>query len=277
MQKELEKSITTLNAALKIRAADLEAANKSLESFTAAASHDLRSPLSIIGGYTGLLEKHLASALDDKARRFLLVISKQVKSMAQLIDDLPSFSRLSLRELQKESVDMHALVEPIISEVLEHLPVENRPAIQPKALSSAPADPSLLRQAWINLLSNAVKYSGRSTHPKIEISGCMDGLEAVCSVRDSGAGFGMAHYNKLFAMLEPLHTDDESEDIGVGLASVQRVVMRHGGRLRAEGKVNEGLCFILHCWFRFSLFSRKAGRASEQIPFIRLAHAGEQN
>jgi PAS domain S-box-containing protein len=243
VQKELEKAIAALHADMKVRAADLEAANKSLESFTAAASHDLRSPLSVIGGYAGLLEKHLANAQDDKTRRYLSVIEKQVKSMAKLIDDLLSFSRLSLREIQKENVDMHEMVESIVAEVQQHLAQDKKPSITIGALPTALADPSLLRQVWVNLLSNAVKYSGRASSPQIEVSGCIEGAEAVYSVRDNGAGFSMDNYDKLFGVFERLHTDEEFEGTGVGLASVHRVVTRHGGRVWAEGKVDEGATF----------------------------------
>ena len=181
--------------------------------------------------------------MDDKARRYLSVIDTRVKSMAKLIDDLLSFSRLSLREIQKERVNMHELVGSILAEVLQHLPEGKKPAVKLGLLPTTLADPSLLRQVWLNLLSNAVKYSGKSTSPRIEISGSIEGAEAVYSVRDNGAGFSMDDYGKLFQVFERLHTDDEFEGTGVGLASVHRVVTRHGGRVWAEGKVSEGAAF----------------------------------
>lgn len=242
-KKELEKVIANLHSALKVRADDLEATNKSLESFTSAASHDLRSPLSVIGGYVGLLEKNYADRLDEKGLHYLSVIGARVKSMARLIDDLLSFSRLSLQEVQKTDVDMNALATQVVAD----LPVcgsgAKKPVIQLGVLPPAPADPGLLRQVWVNLLSNAVKYSSRTASPLIEVSGHIEGAEAIYSVRDNGAGFDMAHYDKLFQVFERLHTDQEFEGTGVGLATVRRVVTRHGGRVWAEGVVDQGAAF----------------------------------
>jgi signal transduction histidine kinase/ActR/RegA family two-component response regulator len=242
-QKELEQVVVRLNAALNARADDLEAANKSLESFTSAASHDLRSPLSVIAGYAGLLEKSYSDRLDDKGRHYLAVIGARVKSMARLIDDLLSFSRLNLQELSTTGVDMNLLVAQVAAEMPGFGPDAPRPAIQLGSLPDAPADPALLRQVWVNLLSNAVKYSSRVDVPLIQVSGRIEGAEAVYSVRDNGAGFDMACYDKLFEVFERLHGDQEFEGTGVGLATVRRVVTRHGGRVWAEGKVGEGAVF----------------------------------
>ena len=242
-KKELEKVIADLHSALKVRADDLEATNKSLESFTSAASHDLRSPLSVIGGYAGLLEKNYADRLDEKGLHYLSVIGKRVKSMARLIDDLLSFSRLSLQEVQKTDVDMNALAAQVVADLPVSGPGVNKPAIQLGMLPSAPADTGLLRQVWVNLLSNAVKYSRHTASPLIEVSGRVEGGEAIYSVRDNGAGFDMAHCDKLFQVFERLHTDQEFEGTGVGLATVRRVVTRHGGRVWAEGVVDQGAVF----------------------------------
>ena len=242
-KKELEKVIADLHSALKVRADDLEATNKSLESFTSAASHDLRSPLSVIGGYAGLLEKNYADRLDEKGLHYLSVIGKRVKSMARLIDDLLSFSRLSLQEVQKTDVDMNGLVAQVVADMPVGRSGVKRPVIQLGLLPAAPADSGLLRQVWVNLLSNAVKYSGRAASPLIEVSGRIEGAEAVYTVRDNGAGFNMDHSGKLFEVFERLHTDQEFEGTGVGLATVRRVVTRHGGRVWAEGVVDQGAVF----------------------------------
>lgn len=242
-KKELEKVIADLHSALKVRADDLEATNKSLESFTSAASHDLRSPLSVIGGYAGLLERNYASCLDEKGLHYLSVIGARVKSMARLIDDLLSFSRLSLQEVQKTDVDMNTLAAQVVADLPVSGPGAQKPVIQLGLLPSAPADTGLLRQVWVNLLSNAVKYSSRTASPLIEVSGRVEGAEAIYTVRDNGAGFDMAHCDKLFQVFERLHTDQEFEGTGVGLATVRRVVTRHGGRVWAEGKVDEGAVF----------------------------------
>ncbi len=242
-QKELERKILALNASLQAHAEKLEAANKSLEGFTSAATHDLRSPLSVIGGYAGMLEKNYAGQLDEKGRRYVSVISATTKRMAKLIDDLLAFSKLGQGELSKASVDMHGLAQQVIADMLQFHPEDKKPTIEVGVLPSATADAALLRQVWENLLSNAVKYSRHAASPRIEVSGRTDGTEAVYSVRDNGAGFSMDHYNKLFEMFQRLHADDEFEGTGVGLPIVHRLVTRHGGRIWAEGKVGQGAVF----------------------------------
>jgi PAS domain S-box-containing protein len=242
-KKELENVIDRLHAAVNVHVEDLEATNKSLESFTSAASHDLRSPLSVIAGYAGLLEKNYADRLDEKGLHYLAVIRTRVKSMTRLIDDLLSFSRLTLQEIAKTSVDMNLLVSQVAAELPGCGPDAPKPAIELGPLPDAPADTALLRQVWVNLLSNAVKYSSRVAGPLIEVSGRVEGAEAVYSVRDNGAGFDMAYHDKLFEVFERLHSEQEFEGTGVGLATVRRVVTRHGGRVWAEGKVGEGAVF----------------------------------
>lgn len=242
-QKAMEKEILSLNAALRIRAEDLQDTNKSLESFTAAATHDLRSPLAVIGGYAGLLESKYASRLDEKGRRYLYAIRKNVQNLSQLIDDLLAFSKLGRRAISKATVDMQGLAHQVVAEMLQFYPEDKKPKIELGVLPPAPADATLLRQVWVNLLSNAVKYSSRATSPLIEVSGRIDDAEAVYSVRDNGAGFSMDHYDKLFEMFQRLHTDDEFDGHGVGLPIVHRVVTRHGGRVWAEGKVGQGAVF----------------------------------
>ncbi|MBA3592647.1 MAG: response regulator [Polaromonas sp.] len=243
VRRDLEKMVATLHAALKIRVDDLETTNKSLESFTSAASHDLRSPLSVIAGYAGLLEKNYADRLDEKGLHYLSVIRARVTSMTGLIEDLLTFSRLTLQEVAKTRVDMNALVAQVAAEMPGSGPDTPQPAIALGPLPDAQADPALLRQVWINLLSNAFKYSSRVASPLIEISGRVEDAEAIYSVRDNGAGFDMAYYDKLFEVFERLHGDEEFAGTGVGLATVRRVIMRHGGRLWAEGKVGEGAVF----------------------------------
>ncbi len=241
--KEVEREVIALNAALQTHAADLEAANKSLEGFTSAATHDLRSPLSVIGGYAGMLEKNYAGQLDEKGRRYVSVISATTKRMANLIDDLLAFSKVGQGELSKASVDMHGLAHQVIADLLQLHPEDKKPKIEVSLLPPVMADASLLRQVWENLLSNAVKYSRHAASPQIQVSGSVDGTEAVYSVRDNGAGFSMDHYHKLFEMFQRLHADEEFEGTGVGLPIVHRLVTRHGGRVWAEGKVGQGAVF----------------------------------
>lgn len=235
-QKELEKKILSLNSVLQARAEDLE-------SFTAEATHDLRSPLSVIGGYAGLLEKNYSNCLDETGRRYVSLIRARINGMAKLVDDLLAFSRLGRNEVSKASVDMHGLVQHVIGEMLQFHPEGKKPTIELGSLPPAQADAALLRQVWVNLLSNAVKYSRRAASPLIEVTGRIDGPEAIYSVRDNGVGFSMDHYAKLFEMFQRLHTDEEFEGSGVGLPIVHRVVTRHGGRVWAEGKVGQGAVF----------------------------------
>lgn len=242
-QKELEKRVQSLNEDLQTRAKELEAANKRLENFTTAATHDLRSPLSVIGGYVNLLQKKYSAALDETGQRYLSVIGASVKNMAKLIDDLLAFSRAGLREIRKAQVDMESLAEKVIADLLQLHPEHRRPVIKRGPLPSAHADEALLRQVWVNLLSNAVKYSSRTPNPQIEVTGRRDGAETVYSVRDNGAGFDMARYDELFEVFKRLHDDNEFEGTGVGLPIVQQIVTRHGGRVWAEGKVGEGAVF----------------------------------
>lgn len=235
-QKELEKKIFSLNSALQARAEDLE-------SFTAEATHDLRSPLSVVGGYAGLLEKNYASCLDETGRRYVSVIRARINGMAKLIDDLLAFSKLGRCEVSKASVDMHGLARQVIEDMLQLHPEGKKPTIELGLLPPVQGDAALLRQVWVNLLSNAVKYSSRAVGPLIEVSGRIDGTEAVYSVRDNGAGFSMDSYDKLFKVFQRLHTDEEFEGTGVGLPIVHRVVTRHDGRIWAEGTVGQGAVF----------------------------------
>lgn len=242
-KKKIEREVIALNAALQTRAEELEAANKSLESFTSAATHDLRSPLSVIGGYAGLLEKKYADLLDEKGRHYLSIIGATTKHMAKLIDDLLAFSKLGMSEVKKTNVNVQAMAEQVLADILQLQPEDKRPVVQLGQLPPAQADAALLRQVWVNLLSNAVKYSSHAASPLIEVSGHIENREAVYSVSDNGAGFDMAGYDKLFAMFQRLHNDHEFEGTGVGLPIVHRIVTRHGGRVWAEGKVGQGAVF----------------------------------
>lgn len=242
-QKQLASEIQALNSALKTHTAHLEESNKSLESFTSAATHDLRSPLRTIDGFAGLLEKHYASQLDEKGQRYLSVIRATAKNMGKLIDDLLAFSRMGQKELSSSAVDMQALVEQVLEEMLQLDPAGRRASISIAPLPAAHGDEPLLRQVWVNLLSNAIKYSRHTDQPKIEISGQQEGRETTYQVRDNGTGFSMDFYDKLFQIFERLPTEQVFEGTGVGLPIVQRIVTRHGGRVWAKGKVGEGAVF----------------------------------
>lgn len=222
-------------------AAQLELTNKELESFSYSVSHDLRSPLRAIDGYSRMFEEDFADRLDDEGRRLLSVIRASSKKMGQLIDDLLAFSRMGRKPVDTMKVDMNALVDEVWSEVC----TSSRTVLPLKKanLPVAWGDRALLRQVLMNLLANAVKYSSKKDEQLIEITAKQNEHEVVYSVRDNGVGFDMRFYNKLFGVFQRLHTENEFPGTGVGLAIAQRVIVRHGGRIWAESKPDEFTIF----------------------------------
>jgi PAS domain S-box-containing protein len=218
----------------------LEVANKELESFSYSVSHDLRAPLRHIQGYVDLLTREAEGQLTEKEQRYLSTISHAARDMGTLIDDLLSFSRMGRMELRETEVDARELVDSVCLDlelVLKGRSIEWKIAELPRVWG----DRSMLRQVFANLIDNAVKYTRKRPLAVIEI-GCI-GEEAgysVFRVRDNGAGFDMRYVGKLFGVFQRLHRADEFEGTGIGLANVQRIVKRHGGRIWAEGKVGEG-------------------------------------
>ncbi len=223
------------------RTAQLESANRELESFSYSVSHDLRSPLRAIDGFSRILGEDYAEKLDNEGRRLLKVIRDNSKTMGELIDDLLEFSRLGRKPLSTAAIDMKRLVEEVLREL--QMSVERPPGLMIGALPPARGDATLVKQALANLLGNAIKFSSKREQPVIEVSGHENGAETVYCVKDNGAGFDMQYYNKLFGVFQRLHSADEFAGTGVGLAIVQRVVTRQGGRVWAEGRVGEGAAF----------------------------------
>ncbi len=241
-RKASEAKILALNEQLKRNSGLLEASNQELESFCYSVSHDLRAPLRMITGYSAMLQEELGDELSDEARRYLRLISEGGLRMAQLIDDLLAFSRLGRKALTFETVEMEALVRRTVHELLA-MAEPPHPQIRIDAMPVAEGDTALLNQVWINLIDNAIKYSARAIAPTITISGKVEDGDAVYRVRDNGVGFDMRYYDKLFGVFQRLHGIDEFPGTGVGLAIVQRIVARHGGRVWAQSQAGQGADF----------------------------------
>jgi light-regulated signal transduction histidine kinase (bacteriophytochrome) len=188
-----------------------------------------------------MLEEDHGARLDAEGMRFLSVIRGNTKRMGALIDDLLEFSRLGRLPVSAQAINVESLVREVVAEALDGLPTAPHVAIGP--LPPVRGDRTLLRQVWMNLIANAIKYSGKAVEPRIEVSGRQDAAENVYWVRDNGVGFNMEYADKLFGVFQRLHRADEFSGTGVGLAIVQRVVARHGGRVWADGKVDGGAMF----------------------------------
>lgn len=243
-KKELVRAheeIRQLNAELKQKILQLENINKELESFSYSVSHDLRGPLRSINGYARMILEDYSGKLDDELRRLLNIIHGSAGKMGVLIDSLLEFSRLGRKSLKRYPVDITHLVQRALQDQDESL--TRRIAISVDRLPPAEGDPVLLSQVVVNLLSNAIKYTGKKEDPRIEVGSFDNEEEHVYFVKDNGAGFDMSYAHKLFGVFQRLHGSDEFEGTGVGLATVQRIVAKHGGRVWAKGQPGEGATF----------------------------------
>lgn len=213
-----------------------------MDAFSYSVSHDLRAPLRAIGGYTRILMEDHSSFLDAEGKRICTVISNSAKEMGKLITDLLILSRVSRTDLKSSPIDMTTLANSIFWELTTH---ENRERIdfQVEPLPRAMGDPVLIRQVWMNLLSNALKFSARKQQAIICVASETEENEVVFSIRDNGAGFDMCYANKLFGVFQRLHSTKMFEGTGVGLAIVQRIIHRHGGRVWAKGEKDHGAVF----------------------------------
>jgi signal transduction histidine kinase len=241
-RKRAEAEVRQLNAELEgrveRRTAELAAANKELESFSYSVSHDLRAPLRGIAGFTRLLSEGYAQRLDAEGLRYLQRVRSAATRMGELIDDLLAFSRLGRRPLNTQRVEPARLVRALWNELKPH---DDQRVVEFRLgdLPACQADPGLLRQVFANLLENALKYSHTREVGRIEV-----GWQAgAYFVRDNGVGFEMQYADKLFGVFQRLHRDEDFEGTGVGLATVKRIVERHGGRIWAEGEVGRGATF----------------------------------
>jgi PAS domain S-box-containing protein len=242
-RKRREREVASLNAALADRAGALQAANKELESFAYSVSHDLRAPLRHVVGFAELLQKRSASSLDEKSRGYVSTIQDSARRMGTLIDDLLSFSRMARAETKKTVVNLEQLVHEAISELAGETGGRDI-AWKIGTLPSCYGDRSLLKLVLQNLIGNAIKFTRAREYAEIEI-GCMveKPNAATVFVRDNGVGFDMRHADKLFGVFQRLHRVEEFEGTGIGLATVQRIIHRHGGEVRAEGVPDSGATF----------------------------------
>jgi signal transduction histidine kinase len=240
-------ALRELNATLEQRVAsrtrELQEANEELEAFASSVSHDLRAPLRAVDALAALLEQDHADALGDEGRRKVRLLRQSTAGMEHLIRDLLDFARTSRQVPRRTSVPTAALVRHCIDEFRAEI-ASRGVQIQVDALPDCAADPGLLRQVFVNLLGNAVKYTRKQPHPRIEVSARDEDGRTVFCVRDNGAGFEMSHSTKLFKVFQRLHRDAEFEGTGVGLAIVERIVRRHGGRVWAEAAPGQGAAFF---------------------------------
>jgi PAS domain S-box-containing protein len=249
-ERNAEREVAKLNAELEQRViertAQLNAANQELEAFSYSISHDLRAPLRAIDGFSRILSEDYRDRLDEEGLRLLNIVSSQAKRMGILIDDLLQFSRAGRQEMMQTPIDMTAMARIVFDEFAVHAK-GRKLQFHLGDLPMAHGDPAMIRQVWANLLSNAIKYTSSRRVAEITVTGYREGKQNVYCVKDNGVGFEMQHADKLFGVFQRLHTDEQFEGTGVGLALAQRIIERHHGRIWAESKQNEGATF------RFSL------------------------
>lgn len=246
-RKKIAAEIEQLNEELELKVFDrtkqLEVANKELEAFSYSVSHDLRAPLRAISGYSKILEEDYGTTLDAEGKRIIEAVVDNSKRMGQLIDDLLNFSKMARMGVYLFTVNMAAIVQDCLNELMRDLPAGLYSIHVAPGLPEVKADPSMIKQVWLNLISNALKYSSKKAHPAIEIGYKKDGTMHVYFVRDNGAGFNMDYADKLFGVFQRLHSNEEFEGTGVGLALVSRIINKHNGKVWGEGEEDAGATF----------------------------------
>ena len=239
--KRAELRIQRLNKDLREHAAELEAANKELESFCYSVSHDLHTPLNAIDGFSRILAEEHGEELNDEARHLLNTVRRNTQNMRTLISDILTFSRTGKDDMSMTDINMKELVLEVFAGLKETAHGDTV-ELNIKELPPTTGDRAMIRQVIENLLGNAIKFTGTGKDAQVEIGGSIEKTENVYYVKDNGAGFDMDHVHKLFDLFSRLH-GEEFEGTGVGLAIVERIITKHGGRVWAEGKTDEGAAF----------------------------------
>jgi PAS domain S-box-containing protein len=241
-RRAFEERLVDLNHRLERNSLQLEAANRELESFSYSVSHDLRAPLRAMDGYAGMIEEDCSAQLPQDGRRYLAAVRENAGKMGMLIDDLLTFSRLGRQPMLPTQVSMRELVDDALADI-RAADAQLRAQFRIGELPACTGDARLLLRVWMNLLENAVKYSSKEAQPVIEVRGERRDADFVYVVQDNGIGFDMRYYDKLFSVFQRLHSEAEYPGTGVGLATVHRIVSRHGGRAWAEALPGEGASF----------------------------------
>lgn len=257
-RKRTEEQISRLNADLGDKVAELRDLNRELEAFSYSVSHDLRAPVRAIEGFSGMLAEEHAGELSADSRRLLDIVIRNAGQMDELIEALLSFSRLGRLQMSSAGIDMRAMAQTIFDELAEGCP--DGATLVLGELPDATGDRVLMRQVFANLIGNALKFSSRASRPVIEIGGSTDDGVNEYYVKDNGVGFDMAYADRLFGVFQRLHSPDDFEGTGIGLANVQRIIHRHGGAVRAEGSPGEGATFF------FTLPSESQGAGADPRP-----------